>query len=48
MKTLAGLDISEDEIVRILTALGFEVSRENGCLKRRKRLIMHFLIFRCF
>lgn len=33
VKTLAGLDISEDEIVRILTALGFEVSRENGCLK---------------
>ena len=33
VKTLAGLDVSEDEIVRILTALGFEVSRENGCLK---------------
>lgn len=33
VKTLAGLDVSEDEIVRILTALGFEVSRENGCRK---------------
>lgn len=33
VKTLAGLDVSEDEIVRILTALGFEVSRENNCLK---------------
>ncbi len=33
VKTLAGLDVSEDEIVRILTALGFEVSKENDRLK---------------
>lgn len=33
VKTLAGLDVSEEEIVRILTALGFEVSKENDCLK---------------
>lgn len=33
VKTLAGLDVSEEEIIRILTALGFEVSKENDCLK---------------
>ena len=33
VKTLAGLDVSEQEIVRILTALGFEVSKEEDKLK---------------
>ena len=33
VKTLAGLDVSKEEIVKILTALGFVVSEENGKLK---------------
>lgn len=33
VKTLAGLDVSAEEIIRILTALGFEVSREENGLR---------------
>ena len=33
VKTLAGIEVDRAEIVRILTALGFEISEENGRLK---------------
>lgn len=33
VKTLAGIEVDKAEIVRILTALGFEISEENGRLK---------------
>lgn len=33
LKTLAGIEVSKEEIFRILTALGFAVSEENGRLK---------------
>ena len=33
VKTLAGLDVSAEEITRILTALGFEVSKEENGLR---------------